>query len=175
VQHLLQRGIQPTGVAPAPNTCALAGICHARLARRAPGHENDGDTSSERRKNGSGAGVRDDDLARRNQAGERNELTRVDQALIYFASSRLSSSLGAVTTTRIPRDVHARTAAANSRRALEKAGTVPIHATRELMRTAERELALQAEASYRQMVNDQQAGGPTRKVGASAIPERAEV
>jgi len=58
------------------------------------------------------------------------------------------------------------------RRARQAAGT---HATRELMRTAERELALQAEASYRQMVNDQQAGGPTRKVGASATPERAEV
>ncbi len=58
------------------------------------------------------------------------------------------------------------------RRARQAAG---IHATRELMRTAERELALQAEASYRQMVNDQQARGLARKVGASATPERAEV
>jgi hypothetical protein len=58
------------------------------------------------------------------------------------------------------------------RRARQASGT---HATRELMRTAERELALQAEASYRQMVNDQRAGGPARKVGASATPERAEV
>ena len=49
------------------------------------------------------------------------------------------------------------------------------HATRELMRTAERELAQQAEASYR-MVTDQLAGRPAkRRVGASATPERTEV
>jgi transposase len=38
---------------------------------------------------------------------------------------------------------------------------------------AERALALQAEVSYRQLVKDQQAGRPSRKVGASATPERA--
>jgi transposase len=48
-----------------------------------------------------------------------------------------------------------------------------IWSTNDLMRTAERELAAQAEASYRRMVTDQQAGGPARKVGASATPERA--
>ena len=31
----------------------------------------------------------------------------------------------------------------------------------------------QAETSYKRMVQDQQAGGPARKVGASATPERA--
>jgi transposase len=38
---------------------------------------------------------------------------------------------------------------------------------------AERALAMQAEISYQQMVKDQQAGAPARKVGASATPERA--
>ena len=38
---------------------------------------------------------------------------------------------------------------------------------------AERALAQQAEVSYQRMVTDQQAGRPTRKVGASATPERA--
>ena len=41
------------------------------------------------------------------------------------------------------------------------------------IRQAERELAQQAELSYRRMVKDQQAGAPARKVGASATPERA--
>jgi transposase len=41
------------------------------------------------------------------------------------------------------------------------------------IRQAERQLAKQAEASYKQMVKDQQAGAPARKVGASATPERA--
>jgi hypothetical protein len=41
------------------------------------------------------------------------------------------------------------------------------------IRQAERELAQQAEASYKRMVTDQQAGAPARKVGASATPERA--
>ena len=41
------------------------------------------------------------------------------------------------------------------------------------IRQAERQLAEQAEASYRRMVKDQQAGAPARKVGASATPERA--
>jgi hypothetical protein len=55
----------------------------------------------------------------------------------------------------------------NTRRAKD------IWSTNELMRTAERELALQAESSYRRMVADQLAGRPARKVGASATPERA--
>jgi transposase len=41
------------------------------------------------------------------------------------------------------------------------------------IRQAERELAAQAEASYRRLVKGQQAGAPARKVGASATPERA--
>ena len=41
------------------------------------------------------------------------------------------------------------------------------------IRQAERELARQAELSYRRMVKDQQAGAPARKVGAGATPERA--
>jgi transposase len=45
--------------------------------------------------------------------------------------------------------------------------------TNVMMRDAERELAQQAERSYRRMVNDQRAGAPARKVGASATPERA--
>jgi transposase len=48
-----------------------------------------------------------------------------------------------------------------------------IWSTNELMRTAELELAQQAEASYKRMVQDQLAGGPARRVGASATPERA--
>ena len=41
------------------------------------------------------------------------------------------------------------------------------------IRQAERQLAAQAEASYKRLVTDQQAGAPARKVGASATPERA--
>ena len=41
------------------------------------------------------------------------------------------------------------------------------------VREAERELARQAETSYKRMVQDQRAGAPARKVGASATPERA--
>ncbi|MDQ6803369.1 MAG: transposase [Actinomycetota bacterium] len=48
-----------------------------------------------------------------------------------------------------------------------------IWSANEMMRDAERELAQQAERSYRRMVQDQQAGGPARKVGASATLERA--
>jgi hypothetical protein len=48
-----------------------------------------------------------------------------------------------------------------------------IWATNDLMRTAELELAQQAETSYRRMVQDQQAGGPARKAGASVTLERA--
>src|SRR4051812_1080482 len=40
----------------------------------------------------------------------------------------------------------------------------------EAMRQAERELAAQAEASYKRLVKDQRAGAPARKVGASATP-----
>ena len=48
-----------------------------------------------------------------------------------------------------------------------------IWSTNLLMRQAERELAEQAEVSYKRLVQDQLAGGPARKVGASATPERA--
>jgi len=48
-----------------------------------------------------------------------------------------------------------------------------IWSTNDLMRTAERELAQQAERSYQRMVTDQKAGAPARKVGASATPEHA--
>ena len=48
-----------------------------------------------------------------------------------------------------------------------------IWSTNDLMRTAELELAQQAETSYKRMVQDQQAGGPAKKAGASATPERA--
>ncbi len=45
--------------------------------------------------------------------------------------------------------------------------------TNVMMRDAERALALQAEASYKRMVQDQKAGGPARKVGASVSIEHA--
>jgi hypothetical protein len=50
-----------------------------------------------------------------------------------------------------------------------------IWSTNQLMRTAERELAAQAEASYERMVKGQQAGAPAKtvKIGASATPEHA--
>jgi transposase len=48
-----------------------------------------------------------------------------------------------------------------------------IWSTNDLMRQAERELAQQAEASYKRMVKDQQAGGPARKAGASVTLECA--
>ena len=41
------------------------------------------------------------------------------------------------------------------------------------VREAERELARQAETSYKRLVQDQRAAAPTRRVGASATPERA--
>jgi hypothetical protein len=41
------------------------------------------------------------------------------------------------------------------------------------MRQAELELAQQAEASYKRMVKDQQAGASARKAGASVTLERA--
>jgi transposase len=48
-----------------------------------------------------------------------------------------------------------------------------IWSTNDLMRTAELELARQAETSYKQMVKDQQAGAPAKKAGASVTLERA--
>jgi transposase len=48
-----------------------------------------------------------------------------------------------------------------------------IWSTNDLMGQAERELAQQAEASYKRMVQDQLAGATARKVGASATPEHA--
>ena len=45
--------------------------------------------------------------------------------------------------------------------------------TNDAIRQAERALATQAEASYKRLVNDQRAGAPARKVGASATPEHA--
>jgi transposase len=48
-----------------------------------------------------------------------------------------------------------------------------IWSTNRAIRDAERALTLQAEVSYQRMVTDQQAGRPSRKVGASATPERA--
>lgn len=46
----------------------------------------------------------------------------------------------------------------------------------DMVRDAERELAQQAEISYRRLVADQKAGGPARqRAGASATPERAEI
>src|SRR5215217_6337385 len=45
--------------------------------------------------------------------------------------------------------------------------------THQRMRHAERQLAAQAEASYKRLVTDRQAAAPTRKVGASVTAERA--
>jgi transposase len=50
-----------------------------------------------------------------------------------------------------------------------------IWSTNVAIRQAERQLAEQAEASYKRMVKDQQAGAPARKAGASATPERASI
>ena len=48
-----------------------------------------------------------------------------------------------------------------------------IWSTNVALRQAERQLAEQAEVSYKRMVKDRQAGAPARKVGASVTPERA--
>ena len=48
-----------------------------------------------------------------------------------------------------------------------------IWSTNAVIRTAERELAAQAEASYQRLVKDRQAAAPSRKVGASVTAERA--
>ena len=53
------------------------------------------------------------------------------------------------------------------------AGPAGIWSTNDLIRTAELELAQQAETSYKRMVQDQQAGGPAKKAGASVTLERA--
>ena len=52
---------------------------------------------------------------------------------------------------------------------------VGIWSANELMREAELELARQAETSYQRLVQDQLAGGPAKKAGASVTPERASV
>jgi hypothetical protein len=48
-----------------------------------------------------------------------------------------------------------------------------IGSSNDAVRQAERELAAQAEASYKRLVTDQRAGAPARRVGASATPEHA--
>src|SRR5215203_2374649 len=48
-----------------------------------------------------------------------------------------------------------------------------VWSSNQAIRQAERELAAQAEASYKRLVTDQRAGAPARKMGASATPERA--
>src|SRR4051795_6256477 len=48
-----------------------------------------------------------------------------------------------------------------------------IWSSNQAIRQAERQLAAQAETSYKRMVTDQQAGAPARKMGAGATPERA--
>jgi hypothetical protein len=66
-------------------------------------------------------------------------------------------------------------------RRLELTAGAPKHAksargvwsANDAIRHAERELAQQAEVSYKRMVQDQRAGAPARRVGASATPERA--
>jgi transposase len=59
----------------------------------------------------------------------------------------------------------------------QKGKPTGLFATRERMRQAERELAQQAEASYKRMVSDWQAAGPQKakpaEVGASVTPGRA--
>jgi transposase len=48
-----------------------------------------------------------------------------------------------------------------------------VWSTNDLMRQAERELAQQAKTSHKRSVQDQQAGAPARKAGASVTAERA--
>jgi hypothetical protein len=50
---------------------------------------------------------------------------------------------------------------------------VGIWSSNRAIRHAERQLAEQAETSYKRLVQDQQAGAPAKKVGASATPQRA--
>jgi hypothetical protein len=68
-------------------------------------------------------------------------------------------------------------------RRLELTAGAPKHAktargiwsSNQAIRQAERQLAQQAEASYKRLIQDQQARAPARKVGASATPERAYI
>jgi transposase len=53
-------------------------------------------------------------------------------------------------------------------------GARGIWSANDAVRDAERALAEQAEASYKRMVQDQQAGGPARRVGASVSLEHAK-
>jgi len=48
-----------------------------------------------------------------------------------------------------------------------------VWSSNQAIRQAERELAAQAEASYKRLVTDQQAAAPARKLGAGATPEHA--
>ena len=48
-----------------------------------------------------------------------------------------------------------------------------VWSSNQAIRQAERELAAQAETSYKRLVTNQSAAAPARKVGASAKPERA--
>ena len=48
-----------------------------------------------------------------------------------------------------------------------------VWSTNVMMRDAERELAATGRASYKRMVQDQLAGGPAKKAGASVTVERA--
>jgi hypothetical protein len=50
---------------------------------------------------------------------------------------------------------------------------VGIRSGNRAIRQPERQLAEQAETPYKRLVQDQQAGAPTKKAGASATPERA--
>jgi hypothetical protein len=52
-------------------------------------------------------------------------------------------------------------------------GARGIWSANDAVREPERALAQQAEASYKWMVQDQKAGGPSRKVGASVTVEHA--
>jgi len=53
------------------------------------------------------------------------------------------------------------------------AGSRGTWSANDAVREAERALAEQAELSYKRMVQDQQAGGPARKVGAGVTPQHA--
>jgi hypothetical protein len=66
-----------------------------------------------------------------------------------------------------------RTEATQERRSAYASGSAGIWSTNDLMREAELELARQAETSYKRVVQDQQAGAPAKKEGASVTLERA--
>ncbi len=71
------------------------------------------------------------------------------------------------TLTKTPRLEITAAAPKNTRRAAR------VWSINDRMRTAESGLAEQAEASSRRLAQDQRAGGPARRVGASATPKRA--